>query len=533
MARKPINYWEKRSTELMKRIEKRTENTINSLIKAYEQATKDINKEIAKIFKNYAKDNVLSKDILRQMLNKKETDTYYKNLLQVINNNITDKRIKKKMLAKYNAPAYSYRISRYQALQNNIDVELRKLADIEQEITKIRYIDTIKEGYYHNIYDIQKGSGLGFSFAQIDDRTINLLLNENWVDNGNFSKRIWNNSEKLGNYLRTQFTADSMSGKSIQNISKELAEFMNVGLYNATTLVRTEVNHFANQAELLSYKECGIEKYVYIATLDKVTCSHCAKLDGKKFFVKDAKEGVNYPNLHVNDRCTTISYFDEKELENLTRIARDPITGKNYYVDQNMTYDEWKEQIDIKYAKGTVDLEHKKYTNLKTDKEQYKRYKKVLEKEFVPEKFEKFQDLKYNNIEKYNDLKDYYRYKSNYPESNREFYEVNNKVKQLINIEQVKEGIGTAVKPNVKDIKISSINTHAEKRMQQRQITKDMAQSYIYNAVIEFVQNNKRLYISDKGATVLLQEDKRLITTYNTFDEDILKIMEIINGRRI
>lgn len=202
-------------------------------------------------------------------------------------------------------------------------------------------------------------------------------------------------------------------------------------------------------------------------------------------------------------------------------------------VDQNITYDEWKEQIDSKYGKGTVDLEHKKYTNLKTDKEQYKRYKKVLEKEFVPDKFEKFQDLKYNNIEKYNDLKGYYRYKSNYPESNREFYEVNNKIKQLVNIEQVKEGIGTAVKPSVKDIKISSINTHAEKRMQQREITKDMAQSYIDNAVIEFVQNTKRLYISDKGATVLLQEDKRLITTYNTFDDDILRILEVINGRRI
>lgn len=228
-----------------------------------------------------------------------------------------------------------------------------------------------------------------------------------------------------------------------------------------------------------------------------------------------------------------MSYFDEKELENLTRRARDPITGKTYLVDQNITYDEWKEQIDNKYGKGTVDLEHKKYTNLKTDKEQYKRYKKVLEKEFVPEKFEKFQDLKYNNIEKYNDLKGYYRYKSNYLESNREFYEVNNKVKQLINIEQVKAGIGTAVKPNVKDIKISSINTHAEKRMQQRKITKDMAQSYIDNAIIEFAQNTKRLYISDKGATVLLKEDNRLITTYNTFDEDILRILEVINGRRI
>lgn len=61
MARKPINYWEKRSTELMKRIENGTNNTINSLIKAYEQATKDINREITKIYRTYAKDTGLKK----------------------------------------------------------------------------------------------------------------------------------------------------------------------------------------------------------------------------------------------------------------------------------------------------------------------------------------------------------------------------------------------------------------------------------------------------------------------------------------
>lgn len=287
MARKPTNYWEKRSTELMKRLEKRTENTINSLIKAYEQATKDINKEIQRIFVNYTKDTGLKKETLLQLLSKKESEQYYKNLLSVINNNITDESIKKKLLAKYNAPAYSYRISRYEALQQNIDIEFKKLADVEQKITEVRYIDTIKEAYYHNIYDIQKGTGLGFSFAQIDNRTINLILNENWVDNANFSQRIWNNSEKLGNYLRTQLTADSMTGKSIAKISKELSEYMNVGLYNATRLVRTEVNHFANEAEMLSYEECDIEKYKFIATLDNVTCKHCAELDNKIFNVKD------------------------------------------------------------------------------------------------------------------------------------------------------------------------------------------------------------------------------------------------------
>lgn len=289
MARKPINYWERRSTELMKRIEKGTESTINLIAEAYEQATKNINKEINNIFRNFAKDSELDKKILTQLLRKKETKQYYKNLLEVINNNITDEGIKKKLLAKYNAPAYSYRINRYQALQENIDMELKKLADIEQRITEVRYIDTIKEGYYHSIYDIQKGTGLGFSFAQIDKKTINLMLNENWTNNANFSKRIWNNSEKLGNYLRTQLTADSMSGKSISKISKELSEYMNVGLYNATTLVRTEVNHFANESEMLAYEELDIDKYRFIATLDKVTCEHCASLDNKVFSIKDKK----------------------------------------------------------------------------------------------------------------------------------------------------------------------------------------------------------------------------------------------------
>ena len=292
MARKPLDYWEKRQTELMKRLEKGTENTIKSLIQSYEQATKNINKEISRIYKNYSKSDVLDKKALNQLLNKKETDTYRRNFLTTINNNIKNEEIKQKMLLKYNASAYSFRISRYEQLQESIDLELKKLADIEQQITEIRYVDKIKEGYYHNIYNVQKATGLGFSFSQIDNRTISLMLNKNWVPNplataSNFSKRIWNNSEKLGNYLRTNFTADTMSGKSIVKISKELSEYMNVGLFNATRLVRTEVNHFANESEMLSYEELDIKKYRFIATLDNVTCKHCAKLDNKEFNVKD------------------------------------------------------------------------------------------------------------------------------------------------------------------------------------------------------------------------------------------------------
>lgn len=340
MARKPSNYWENRSTELMKRLEKGTEKTIDSLIQAYEQATKDINKEITKIFKTYAKDSTLDEATLKQLLTKKESETHYKNLLEVINNNITDESIKKKLLAKYNAPAYAYRISRYEALQQNIDTELKKLAEIEQQITEVRYVDTIQEGYYHTIFDIQQGTGIGFSFANIDSRTINLLLNENWVDNANFSQKIWQNSEKLGNYLRTQLTASSMSGKSIQKIARDLSEYMSVGLYNATRLVRTEVNHFANEAEMLSYEELDIEKYRFIATLDNRTCEHCAELDNKVFNVKDRKPGTNCPPIHSNDRCTTVAEFDDDMMVKLQRRARDE-NGKPIVVSQDTKYQQW------------------------------------------------------------------------------------------------------------------------------------------------------------------------------------------------
>ena len=287
MARKPLDYWEKRQTELMKRLEKETENTIKGLIESYERATKNINKEISRIYKNYSKSDVLDKKVLNQLLNKKETDIYRRNILTTINNNIKNEDIKQKMLLKYNSSAYSFRISRYEQLQESIDLELKKLADIEQQITEIRYVDTLKEGYYYNIYNVQKATGLGFNFSQIDDKTIKLLLNEKWTDNANFSQRIWKNSEKLGSYLKTQLTADTMSGKTIQKIASELSGFMNVGLYNATTLVRTEVNHFANESEMLSYEELDIKKYRFIATLDNVTCKHCAELDNKEFNVKD------------------------------------------------------------------------------------------------------------------------------------------------------------------------------------------------------------------------------------------------------
>ena len=286
MARTPQDYWEKRQTELMKRLEKQSEGTIQRLVTAYNKSKDNIQKEIQKIFGKYVVDGKLTFKEAKELLNTRETKEFYDNLLKQINS-IDDVDVRRKLLAKYNAPAYAYRISRYQALQKNIDIELKKLVQEECVISKKHYVDIINEGYYRSIFNVQKGIGIGFNFSQLDNRTINLILNENWYKSENFSQRIWKNNNKLADYLKSNFLADNIAGKSIQRMASALDDTMNIGKYNAVRLLRTETNHFANEAEMLSYEELDIEKYRFIATLDNVTCKHCAVLDNKIFYLKD------------------------------------------------------------------------------------------------------------------------------------------------------------------------------------------------------------------------------------------------------
>ena len=286
MARTPQDYWEKRQTELMKRLEKQSEGTIQRLVTAYNKSKDNIQKEIQKIFGKYVVNGKLTFKEAKELLNTRETKEFYDNLLKQINS-IDDVDVRRKLLAKYNAPAYSYRISRYQALQENIDIELKKLVQEECVISKKHYVDIINEGYYRSIFNVQKGIGIGFNFSQLDNRTINLILNENWYKSENFSQRIWKNNNKLADYLKSNFLADNIAGKSIQRMASALDDAMNIGKYNAVRLLRTETNHFANEAEMLSYEELDIEKYRFIATLDNVTCKHCAELDNKIFYFKD------------------------------------------------------------------------------------------------------------------------------------------------------------------------------------------------------------------------------------------------------
>ena len=91
----------------------------------------------------------------------------------------------------------------------------------------------------------------------------------------------------------------------------------------------------------------------------------------------------------------------------MKRSAYNPATGRIEKVPANMTYDQWYE----KYVKGNAKAEaqEKATKNSASDREQYERYQKALGKE-IPKSFAGFQEIKYNEPEKWRFMKlDYQR----------------------------------------------------------------------------------------------------------------------------
>ena len=205
--------------------------------------------------------------------------------------------------------------------------------------------DIYESGYYHSIFEIQKGLGLGSSFTKLDTARINKVLSKPWADDGrDFSKRIWSNRTKLVNELHTGLTQALIRGEPVEKLAKRLSERFDVSKNRAVALVQTESAYFANAAQQDSFKEIGVDKLEIVGTLDGHTCSTCGAMDGKVIDGSDAKPGITTPPYHTRCRCCTAPAVDEKIGE---RVAKDA-GGTNYGVPADMTFEQWYE----KYVKG-------------------------------------------------------------------------------------------------------------------------------------------------------------------------------------
>lgn len=388
-------YWKKRAEEIADLEFKKVDEYNLKMKLEYQEALHSLQKDIELFYLRFAQNNEISLIETKRILDSNQLEEFKMDLAEFTKKAKNNKNLQwEKELVNV---SLKVRISRLEALQTRIRNEIEGLYHKQEEEGTQLINDTYEDTYYRNIYNIQTGTGIGVDFAKPDNASLDKAINEKWLGS-NYSDRLWKDKISLLTELQTNLAQAFIRGDSIDKTTKTVAAKLGSDFNKTRTLINTESAYIAQKATFDGYKATGVEQYQILATLDLHTSKLCRSLDLKIFNLSDKEIGVTAPPFHPNCRTTTVAYFEGMMFGE--RIARNS-DGTIYYVDRNMTYKEWYD----KYVKGNhkEEVAELKIKNKSSDKKQYVKYKEILVDE-SPKTFDKFQDLKYNNSNKWNDL---------------------------------------------------------------------------------------------------------------------------------
>ena len=323
MAQKNRDYWEERQVKR----EAKAFTTIQDIEKDYkialEKAKQNINRELSRIGTTYMKDNNLSYHDALKLLKGDEYKVWKKDLHEYMKE--YNKLLKtapleaKKLYLEIETLSARSRLSHLDSLKAQIDMEMVKLIFGVEDSAK----NALTSVYRDTFIEVTKDLGIN---AIVSRDKIKTVLDRPW-SGANFSERLWSNTDKLAQTVKQEIVNGMIQGVNLQTMTKRVSERFETAKKNdVERLLRTEVNYTLNQATLDGYKEAGIEKYEFSATLDSRTSQICSELHGEVFEVKKIAVGLNYPPMHPRCRSTTIPVID---YENLIKQGREEIGEKD------------------------------------------------------------------------------------------------------------------------------------------------------------------------------------------------------------
>ena len=323
MAQKNRDYWEERQVKR----EAKAFTTIQDIEKEYkialEKAKQNINKELSRIGTTYMKDNNLSYHDALKLLKGDDYKVWKKDLrdyMKEYNNLLKTAPLEaKKLYLEIETLAARSRMSHLDSLKAQIDMEMVKLIFGVEDSAKNALTSIYRDTYT----EVTKDLGINTIVSRDKIKTV---LDRPW-SGANFSQRIWSNTDKLAQTVKQEIVNGMIQGINLQTMTKRVSERFETAKKNdVERLLRTEVNYTLNQATLDGYKEAGIEKYEFSATLDSRTSQICSELHGEVFEIKKIAVGLNYPPMHPRCRSTTIPIID---YESLIKQGREEIEEKD------------------------------------------------------------------------------------------------------------------------------------------------------------------------------------------------------------
>lgn len=286
-------YWEERQKQLDKQLEKDEEKLKKKLSKIYEKEAAKLEKKIAAFYQQYGEENILE----------------YRNLLiQLEQEDITLLMEQMDEFAK-KYPQYAdllpvreniYKLNRLEGLQTSIRMQQLEIGVINNQ----ELHDHLEKNAQRYVNQTAEVLGFGKNFYSINSDIVQSFVNAAWSNGTNYSTKIWQNTEKLANYLNTDVSQAFARGDSYQRIIRNMKDrFEKVSRNDMYRLIYTEGTYVKNEASVRPFED-DFDTYKISYVKDGKACQICRKIAQKTFEIKDRQPGVNFPPFHPWCRCS-------------------------------------------------------------------------------------------------------------------------------------------------------------------------------------------------------------------------------------
>ncbi len=174
-----------------------------------------------------------------------------------------------------------------------------------------------KSGYYRTVYELQKGTGIGFDIAGLDTKRLDAVAHKPWsLDSRTFSDRIWGQKDKMVGALHQEIIRNCIYGRSQKDAAKALEQYVKKDIKNAEYCARrvivTETAYFSALSQRDGLLELDCEWYEIDLPIDARSCALCRDMNGRRFKMSEFEVGATAPPFHPY--CANgaiIPYFDD------------------------------------------------------------------------------------------------------------------------------------------------------------------------------------------------------------------------------
>lgn len=338
-------YWAKRERQQRELYMMEEAQQQRELEKIYAEMYRYAEDEINRFYGKYADAEGIDITEAKKRVTQADIEAYEALAKEYVKNKDFSDRANAEMRL-YNA---TMKINRLEMLKARIGVHLvAGVNDIDDYYEKVVTDRTRRE--------VERQAGILGETVSVADTTKRAenIVNASFF-NATYSERIWSNMDNLRSEISIQLQRGLIAGVGSREMARRVKEYAyDKSLSDAHRLMVTELRRVQTDVAMDSYRQSGVERYVYLAVNPRA-CPICRRLNGKDYAVEGAEianEDHPLPPMHPRCHCTTAPYVDE-----------DDYNAWLNYLNQGGRTSDWNNMSPAerqKYASPVVQSEPKK-----------------------------------------------------------------------------------------------------------------------------------------------------------------------------